>query len=296
MMSKLLLLALSAGSLIAAVSADGAGHDWDYTNSYGRVDPAKWSQKYPTCGGSRQSPIDVTASSLYTDKNLKPIKFIGYDQPLSDLNIQNDGHTFKVTIPAKYNLMIESPSLSAPYKLTQFHFHWPSEHTIGGKHYPLELHFVHVNTKMNSTETLSKDAGLAVVAVMFERGIRSPAALRTLTTNMEIYTDEEGESTNMTTSITLTDLLPSDKTSYIRYSGSLTTPPCAEVVEFHIMTKTNTVTNTDLNRFKGLTHEVHLSEGEEYETEIERNDRPAQPLNGRKVRVSGSIGDLIYNL
>jgi hypothetical protein len=27
--------------------------------------------------------------------------------------------------------------------LSQFHFHSPSEHTIGGVHYPLEMHMVH---------------------------------------------------------------------------------------------------------------------------------------------------------
>jgi carbonic anhydrase len=29
------------------------------------------------------------------------------------------------------------------YNFAQFHFHSPSEHTINGKQYPLEVHFVH---------------------------------------------------------------------------------------------------------------------------------------------------------
>ncbi len=38
--------------------------------------------------------------------------------------------------------------------LNQFHFHSPSEHTINGAHYPLEMHMVHklfYNTTTNAT-------------------------------------------------------------------------------------------------------------------------------------------------
>jgi len=29
------------------------------------------------------------------------------------------------------------------YALVQFHFHAPSEHTVNGAHFPMEMHFVH---------------------------------------------------------------------------------------------------------------------------------------------------------
>ena len=32
-----------------------------------------------------------------------------------------------------------------PYNLLQFHYHSPSEHTVDGVRYPLEVHFVHQN-------------------------------------------------------------------------------------------------------------------------------------------------------
>ena len=32
------------------------------------------------------------------------------------------------------------------FDLKQFHFHSPSEHTINGEHFPLEMHMVHQAT------------------------------------------------------------------------------------------------------------------------------------------------------
>jgi len=54
--------------------------------------------------------------------------------------------------------------------LKQFHFHHPSEHTIDGKAYPLEMHFVHA----------APDGDLAVVGVLFEEGRRKPQSRRDL--------------------------------------------------------------------------------------------------------------------
>ncbi len=45
------------------------------------------------------------------------------------------------------------------YRLLQFHVHSPSEHTIDGKYYDLEVHFVHQHYTENK---------LAVVGVFFD--------------------------------------------------------------------------------------------------------------------------------
>ena len=46
------------------------------------------------------------------------------------------------------------------YSLVQFHFHAPSEHTLNGRHYPMEMHLVH-----------KSDSGrLAVIGVFIEEG------------------------------------------------------------------------------------------------------------------------------
>ena len=66
--------------------------------------------------------------------------------------------------------------------MAQFHFHWGdatgakgSEHTLYGKQFDAELHFVHFNTKCGRdlTEALTNCAGhdaLAVLGVFIEEG------------------------------------------------------------------------------------------------------------------------------
>jgi carbonic anhydrase len=54
-----------------------------------------------------------------------------------------------------------------------------------------------------------------------------------------------------------------------RYDGSLTTPPCAEGVAWHVMQDIRQASPAQIAAFVNLTHE---------------NARPLQHLNGREVR------------
>jgi hypothetical protein len=56
------------------------------------------------------------------------------------------------------------------FKLLQFHFHAESEHTLDGKHFPLEGHFVF----------RAADGRLAVVGVMYREGPANPLAAKVL--------------------------------------------------------------------------------------------------------------------
>ena len=68
----------------------------------------------------------------------------------------------------------------------------------------------------------------------------------------------------------LTGLLPSSL-AYYTYSGSLTTPPCTEGVQFFILKEPVTIAAKQLATFVKL---------------YPLNARPVQPLNGRVIKSS----------
>ncbi len=66
----------------------------------------------------------------------------------------NNGHTIQVNYSEGDTMTIGNTT----YELIQFHCHAPSEHTVHGKHYPMEMHFVHK----------SPSGALAVIGVFIE--------------------------------------------------------------------------------------------------------------------------------
>ncbi|XP_065559625.1 uncharacterized protein LOC136026840 isoform X2 [Artemia franciscana] len=139
-----------------------------------------------TCVGNQQSPVDIkTADAI--GKEMTDLVFTGYDSDINELIITNTGKTAQatsVTLSTKATakeadgkkITIGGADLDGTYEFEQFHFHWNlvdtadgSEHTIDGKGFPSEIHFVHRNSKYSSvTEALKKRDGLAVIAVLFE--------------------------------------------------------------------------------------------------------------------------------
>ena len=72
-------------------------------------------------------------------------------------------------------ISISGGDLPGKFIFAQGHFHWGnssnvgSEHLIGGKAFPLELHLVHYNSKyLTLKEALRHKDGLAVVGIFYE--------------------------------------------------------------------------------------------------------------------------------
>ena len=138
---------------------------WEYE---GNTDgPAQWGgldDRFAACSeGKAQSPIDLKSP---IEANFTNIKF-NY-QP-SALNIFNNGHTIQVNYDAASSITFNETQ----YDLLQFHFHHPSEHTLDGKTFAMELHFVHRSAAGN----------LAVVGVMISEG-KENAALKSVFDNL----------------------------------------------------------------------------------------------------------------
>lgn len=241
-MKKILIASLLICSLSAL--AETTPH-WSYE---GKAGPAEWgalSDTFSTCKtGKFQSPVDIRG---VLDADIPPLDLVVHNAAES---VVNNGHTIQVTVNDGDDFQLDNET----FTLRQYHFHTPSENVINGKHYPLEVHFVHAS-----------DTGeIAVVAVMFDVGNEN-AALNPILNNMPA---EKNKAVPVSASFDLTPLFPTDR-HYYRFSGSLTTPPCTEGLRWIVMKNSVQLSAEQLGKFQAALGQ--------------HNNRPVQPLNGRMI-------------
>ncbi|PVD31507.1 hypothetical protein C0Q70_06919 [Pomacea canaliculata] len=248
--------------------------------------PEEWPALYPQCGGRLQSPIDINTSGILYDPSLQPFdlnKYGVYDG--AQMNLSNvGGHTAEV----KYSgtpIIISGGSLPDDYVLDQFHFHWGekddegSEHTLDKHRAPMELHIVHHMHHYNSSEAISHPYGLAVLAFFFEIGEENENFKQLLDYFPQIiHKDQEVH----ITPFPLSKLLPKGSTTYYRYFGSLTTPPCYETVIWTLFKDRIQISEDQINKFRNLTTVREDGNGTK-EVKIGRDFRPIQELHERRV-------------
>jgi carbonic anhydrase len=209
-----------------AFAAEGA--HWSYEGVSG---PAKWGDLDATskaCSvGGQQSPINIDTSI----KSQLPALKLSWGKSAD--TIVNNGHTIQLNFAEGSTLTLGD----IKYKLVQVHFHRPSEHTIAGKNFPMEAHFVH-----------RADSGaLAVVGVLMTEG-KPNAAFSQIVKTMPAT---QGPAVKADSTISPNAMLP-QKLGYFRYPGSLTTPPCSEVVEWLLLTDPIQVSAADVAAFAKL--------------------------------------------
>lgn len=222
---------------------------------------------------------------------------------LSGLEVLHHTSDNSIRLKNAFYSTYESP-IHEEYCFDSLHFHWGrhndegSEHTVGGNSYPLEAHFVHYSCDWEVASQALGDyaAGdlsatyddqhvLAVIGVLFEIGEANPVVDQILSDVivggiqefhdpslefgdhlLELYYDD----------IDLRGLMPSTKTFY-GYQGSLTTPPCYETVRWHVLTETMTVSEEQMELFRGILESTSFNDS------MAPNYRPVQPLNDRTI-------------
>lgn len=197
-----------------------------------------------------QSPIDLRTS--FADSTRLNIE-VDHRQE-DDLDIEFNGETIKISYAGVggNTLMLDQTE----YNLLQFHFHTPSEHTLNGDHYDMEIHFVHGR--------VGDESRLAVVGVLVDASDddNDCAFLEQFLGNLP---DQEGEDEE----IDIDHLLSfNDDTDFYTYTGSLTTPPCTEGVSWVVKAEPIRCAESQVQAFRNI---------------MGTSNRPVQPRNSRLV-------------
>ncbi|WP_374370937.1 carbonic anhydrase [Dongia sp.] len=219
---------LFAAGASAETAAPHAGAHWSYEGETGPEHWGELSPEFKVCElGMEQTPIDIKKGIGSQLSGIEP-SF----RPMP-LKILNNGHTIQVNCTPGSHSVIDGQS----FELLQFHFHHPSEHTLAGRHFELELHFVHK----------SAAGQLAVIGVFIRPGAENPA----LVPVWAAMPQETAAETDTGQIISLDSLLPAGR-GFFRYQGSLTTPPCSEGVLWSIFRDPIEASSTQIKKFADL--------------------------------------------
>ena len=224
---------------------------WSYE---GEAGPEHWAaiEKESDCGGQAQSPINIIEKDAVLKEMETKLFDFHYSTETKIHNVINNGHSIQYNFDAGDHLDYKN----GRFDLKQFHFHEPSEHTINGIRYPLEIHLVHQNAEKE----------YLVLSFMAIEGEMSPTF-----SFLESYLPiQVGETKPIDAMFDFNEIL-AGKAECFHYTGSLTTPPCTEGVNWFIFKEPVTVSEAQVKQLQEL---MPLN-----------NYRTTQALNDRVVEV-----------
>lgn len=264
------------GKAAAAGHSTGAAPAWSYEGSTG---PDYWGtmEGYEVSKtGKKQSPINIVTGTgagaaivapatetAITRAHFQDVSALYPNAYAHKIGVHHTGHGVGTSeIDAFFT------KNSIWYKLLQFHFHTPSEHSVDGFLYDAEIHFVH---QRQTGEYL-------VIGLFIREGDTTPAWLRGVMDNLpeKAAATAGGHRRAGASASTLQDFnytaaiedVIGSNAAYYTYAGSFTTPPCTEAVTWIVLKDPIRMTSVDL---------VNLKNAEGV------NNRPVLPLNERTV-------------
>jgi carbonic anhydrase len=265
---SMLVLAACGGPGSATPRAPTGPPAWNHDPADASLGPESWGSIDPSfeaCrDSSEQSPIDIVDPVA---GDLPPLVF---DYSATALVVENTGHVIEVPTPddAEQTLTIGEDV----YRLVQYHFHAPSEHTVDGVSYDVEAHLVHQD----------EEGALAVVGVFLDRDATPSNLLDAILANAP---DDLGDEVDVDEDRSPFELLPVEGSSaqvtrYATYAGSLTTPGCTEGVRWIVLNDTIGASSAAVDRLHELIADFPGYDG------YGNNNRPTQPLNDRQIQTS----------
>ncbi|XP_047430722.1 receptor-type tyrosine-protein phosphatase zeta isoform X2 [Mugil cephalus] len=256
LLSQLLLLSqivVAAEALVQGLRTRPEDTDWSYS---GTLNQRNWGRKYPSCNSARQSPVDIDETFTQVRLQYQNLQLEGFHKLTAESTIiHNNGKTVAINVDGEF--FVSGGGLSSRFRVGRVTFHWGrcnassdgSEHSVNGMKYPLEMQiYCHDPDDYQSLDDAIKEGGrVAALAVLFEITLEDNENYRPVLEAINAVS-RFGKSES-TEPFSLRSLLPNNTDKYYIYNGSLTSPPCSEVVEWIVFKHTVAISETQLELF-----------------------------------------------
>ena len=245
-------IAIAVVALLSAAGTAGAG-GFEYSGDTG---PGFWGETsgWEACSGTadttRQSPININ-KRVTVDESLAPLEL---ESLSTDIHLINNGHVIEQEYENGSVLIYNN----VVYNLLQFHFHTQSEHAVKGTRGLMELHAVFRD---------EHSGNLAVIGQIYKKGRRNEFLQSLIDAELP---RKSGDVSEEHTEIDVADAFV-DTSSYATYDGSLTTPPCSEIVTWIVLREMGSVSRSQFRAFNDI---------------MGNNFRPLQKRAGRRIFVT----------
>ncbi|KAJ3671356.1 hypothetical protein LUZ60_007435 [Juncus effusus] len=236
----------------------------------GSLGPEKWaslSPEFAVCGnGKQQSPINIVKNETVHNEKLGHL-----DRAYMAANgtLVNNGFNIGLKFDGNVGTMLVE---GKNYSLKHLHWHSPSEHTIDGERFPMELHLVHQ----------SNDGNVSVMSILYQYGKADSFLFQIMdklvALQRKVCGCDEDKEAHISLGLVRTRQLKRHTRKYYRYVGSLTTPPCTENVVWNILGKVRTMTKEQADALRAP-----------LVADFQKNCRPTQALNGRTVQMYDEV-------
>lgn len=252
---------LFAVALSISLCAHADSPPWNYEDQgqpggwgaiIGNASPPPMNYPYAECAiGNKQTPVDIGNAA-----KTPLINGLSFNWKPFTADFYNTGHAIQVQPVEATGYKGTTKVGKDVYPLVQGHLHAPSEHTVNRQKFAAEMHFVNIRN----------DGRITVVGLLINEGKENLEIQKMLD-----YTPNTPEvKTHNPTNILFEPrkLLPKGNGKFFTYSGSLTTPPCTEGVNWYVYQTPITMSAEQIEKLRSF---------------YDGNDRDIQSLNGREL-------------